>query len=177
MYVTAFHAEFPVAFHVIPGQDAAERLFSLAVLEVGCISIVGRQHRKFPVGVDIPGVQPETVAFPGIVIHFLKQMQVLERPGAVALFRVILSDDVLILVVDVYLFVVVGVLVIVRRGRIDRTGGDVPPLTSVGEAGELIEGLERADALHVLGVEPFSDFRSRAEFDQTAQSTARFVHR
>ena len=43
----------------------------------------------------------------------------------------------------------------------------MPPLTSVGEAGELIEGLERADALHVLGVEPFSDFRSRAQFDPT----------
>ena len=51
-----------------------------------------------------------------VVFHscllYTSQMQVLERPGAVALFRVILSDDVLILVVDVYLFVVVGVLAV-----------------------------------------------------------------
>ena len=92
-------------------------------------------------------------------------MQVLERTASVALYGVILPDDVLVLVVDIYLLVVVGVLVIVRRGRIDRTGRAVPPLASVGEASELVEGLERADALHVLGVEPFGDFGSRAELD------------
>ena len=104
-------------------------------------------------------------------------MQVLERPGAVALFRVILPDDVLVLVVDVYLLVVVGVLVIVGRGRIDRTGGDVPPLASLGEAGELVECPERSDALHVLGVEPFGNGGGGTKLNQTAQSTASLVHR
>ena len=104
-------------------------------------------------------------------------MQVLERPGAVALFRVVLPDDVLVLVVDVYLLVVIGVLVIVGRGRIDRTGGDVPPLASVGEAGELVEGLERADALHILSIEAFGYGGGGTELNQTAQSAARFVHR
>ena len=60
-------------------------------------------------------------------------MQVLERPGAVALFRVILSDDVLILVVDVYLFVVVGVLVIaVSYTHLSLTAGFTFHLGKVG---------------------------------------------
>ena len=89
----------------------------------------------------------------------------------------VLPDDVLVLVVDVYLLVVVGVLVIVGRGRIDRTGGDVPPLASVGEAGELVECPERSDALHVLGVEPFGNGGGGTKLNQTAQSTASLVHR
>ena len=35
----------------------------MAVLEGGLIAVIGREHRQFPVGVDIPCVQPETVAF------------------------------------------------------------------------------------------------------------------
>ena len=70
--------------------------------------------------------------------------RVLERPGAVALFRVILSDDVLILVVDVYLFVVVGVLVIVRRGRIDRQ-----PLSILPDGERLLDNYDLCRMLNI----------------------------
>ena len=176
MDIAAFHADLPIAFHVIPRKDAAKCLFALAVLEVGRIAIVGGQHRKFPVGVYIPGVQPQFVAFAGIVIDFLKQVQVLERPGAVALHGVVLSDDVLVLVVNIDFFVVVGVFIVVGRRRVNGTGRDTPPVTAIGEAGELVESLERAYALHVLGIETLGDFGSRAKLDLTAQSTACFVH-
>lgn len=76
----------------------------------------------------------------------------LERPGAVALFRVVLPDDVLVLVVDVYLLVVVGVLPCRRWERKNRPHGWDVPLAPWVE-GEL-ECPERSDALHVLGVEP-----------------------
>ena len=57
MTLKLYLSKFPIAFDMIPRKDTAESLFPLAVLEVGCISVVGRQHRKFPVGVDIPCVQ------------------------------------------------------------------------------------------------------------------------
>ena len=112
--VAAFHADFPVALDVVPRKDAAESLLPLAVLEIGGIAVVGREHRKFPVGIDVPRIQTQFIAFAGIVIDLLKQMQVLERSAAVALLGVVLPDDVLLLVVDVYLLVVVGVFIIIR---------------------------------------------------------------
>ena len=60
-------------------------------------------------------------------------MQVLERTAAVALHRMILPDDVLIVVIDIDLLVVVGVLVFVGRRGVDRAGGDVPAVAAVGQ--------------------------------------------
>ncbi len=89
----------------------------------------------------------------------------------------ILSDDVLLLVVDIYLLVVVGVLVVVGRRRIDRASRDLPAVAAVGEAGKLVERAERPDALHVLGMEALADLRRSTEFDKSAESAARFIHR
>ena len=88
---------------------------------------------------DVPGVQPQFVAFARVVIHLLQQVQVLESPAAVTLHGMILSDDVLVVVVDVDFLVVVGVLVVVGRRGVDGTGGDVPMVAAVGQAQELVE--------------------------------------
>ena len=175
--VAAFHAELPPLPEVIPREDAPEGLFALAVLEVGGVAVVGREHRKLAVGVDIPGVQTQPVAFARVVVHLLQEVQVLERAAAVPLFRVILPDDVVVVIVDVYLLVVVGVLVVVGRRGVDRAGRDVPAVAAIGEAGELVEGAERPDALHVLGVESLAGMGRGAEPDKAAQTAARLVHR
>jgi len=89
----------------------------------------------------------------------------------------ILPDDVLVLVVDVDLLVAVGVLVIVGRRGIDGAGGNVPAVAAVGQAQELVERAERADALHILGVEALADMWRGGEFDEPADAAARLVYR
>ena len=126
---------------------------------------------------DVPGVQPQFVAFARVVIHLLQQVQVLESPAAVTLHGMILSDDVLVVVVDVDFLVVVGVLVVVGRRGVDRTGGDVPMVAAVGQAQELVERLERTYALHVLYVEALAYMGRRGKFDEAADTAARLVHR
>ncbi len=90
-------------------------MFSLPVLELGLVAVVGGEHRQLAVGAGIPGVKPYTVSVARRVVHLLKQMQVLERAAAVFLFRVILADDVVVVIVDIHLLVVVGVSVIGGR--------------------------------------------------------------
>ena len=126
---------------------------------------------------DIPGVQSHLVAVARVVVHLLQQVQVLKRAAAVALHGVILSDDVLVVVVDVDLLVVVGVLVVVGRRGVDRAGGDVPAVAAVGQTQEFVERLERTYALHVLGVEALADMGRSGEFDEPADAAARLVHR
>ena len=61
-------------------------------------------------------------------------MQILISPAAVAFRRVIGTDDVLVLVIDVFLLVPVSVFVVVGGRGIHHTGGGLPVFVTVGQA-------------------------------------------
>ena len=66
-------------------------------------------------------------------------MQILISPAAVAFRRVIGTDDVLVLVIDVFLLVPVSVFVVVGGRGIHHTGGGLPVFVTVGQAEKLVE--------------------------------------
>ena len=104
-------------------------------------------------------------------------MQILISPAAVALRRIIGTDDVLVLVIDVFLLVPVSVFVVVGGRGIYHTGGGLPVFVTVGQAEKLVERAERPHSLYVLQPEPFMVGRRSGEPDQTTQTAARFVYR
>ena len=104
-------------------------------------------------------------------------MQILISPAAVALRRIIGTDDVLVLVIDVFLLVPVSVFVVVGGRGIYHTGGGLPVFVTVGQAEKLVERAERPHSLHVLQPESFMVGRRSGEPDQTTQAAARFVYR
>ena len=104
-------------------------------------------------------------------------MQILISPAAVALRRIIGTDDVLVLVIDVFLLVPVSVFVVVGGRGIHHTGGGLPVFVTVGQAEKLVERAERPHSLYVLQPEPFMVGRRSGEPDQTTQTAARFVYR
>ena len=155
MYITAFYTYLPFLSHVIPREDTAKRLLSLAVLEVHVVPVIRAEHRQFPVGIDIPGVQSEPVAFTRVIINLLQNVHILISSAAVALRRIIGTDDVFVLVIDIFLLVPVSVFVVVRGRGIHHAGGGLPVLVAVGQAEKLVECAERTDTLHILQSEAF----------------------
>ena len=122
MHVSGFRRRLPVPAVVVPREDAAQGVFALAVFELRVVGVVGRQQGQFPVGIDVPGVQPEAVAFPGVVVDLLQHVHVVERAALVAFGGIVRPDDVHLVVVDVLLLVAVAVLVVVGRGLVDGAG-------------------------------------------------------
>ena len=177
MNIPGLCRDFPVAAQVVPREDAAQGVFALAVFEIRIVGVVGGQQCQFPVGIDIPCVQPEAVAASGVVVDFLQDVYIVESTALVALGGIIRPDDIFVLVVDILFFVPVAVLVIVGRGLVNGTGRNLPVPVSVGQAQKFIECLIHADTLNVLEIEPFSVGRLGRKFHQSAQSAARLVHR
>ena len=170
-------AHLPVAAQVIPREDAAERTLALAVFELGVVGIVGRQQRQFAVRTDIPRIQSEAVAAAGVVVDLLQHVHVVERTAAVPLHRIVRTDDMHVVVVDVLLLVAVAVLVVVLRRLIDGTGRDLPVRIAPREAQKLVEGAVHADSLNVLKAETVGRGGHGREFHHAAERPARFVHR
>ena len=170
-------ADFPVAAQVVPAEDAAQGVFPLAVFEVALVGVVGRQHRQLAVRVDVPGVQPETVAASGVVVDLLQDVHVVEGAASVALDGIVRPDDVLVLVVDVLLLVAVAVLEVVFRRLVDGAGRDLPAFVAPRQAQEFVEGAEHADTLDVLQSESVGGSGCGRELHHAAQRTARLVER
>ena len=61
---------------------------------------------------DVPLAKPSSHKYYNKMLEIIRAMMSTALRDNTSVFRVILSDDVLILVVDVYLFVVVGVLAV-----------------------------------------------------------------
>ena len=105
----------PRTAQVVPRQHASEGMLTLAVIELGSLTVVGGEHRQLAVGVYVPRTQTETLAAIGVIVGLLQDMQILERATAVALNGVVLADDSVIIVVDILLLIVVAVLIFVGR--------------------------------------------------------------
>ena len=148
--VTRLGRYLPAAAQMIPREYASEGVFALAVIHLGCVAIIGSEHLQLAVGVDVPRIQAETVATPRIIVGLLQDVQILERSAAVVLRGVVLADDIVVGIVDVLFLVVVAVLVLVGRRGVDGARRELPMVVAVGQAQELIEGLERAHALNIL---------------------------
>ena len=177
MDITGFDAYFPLFAQVIPRKDAAQGLFALLVQVVVVLLVIDRQHRKSPLRIDIPGLQSETVAVPGIVIDLLQRVEIVVCTAFVAFDRVVGADDVMVVVQDKHVFIVVSVLEVVRRGGIDDACRSLPAVVAVGEAQKLVESRKRADTLRVLQVEAVRVSRARGELDCSAQAAARLIDR
>ena len=135
---------------MVPREHRAEGLLALAVLKVGRVAMVDGEHGQLAVRVDVPGIESEPVVLARVVVDLLQEVEVLERSAAVAFYGVVLVDDVHLLIVDVLLLVVVSILVVVGRGGVDHTRRGLPVVIAIGQAQELVEGLERPDALYIL---------------------------
>lgn len=85
-------------------------MFALLVGVVGVVLVIDDQHRQSPVGIEIPGRQSETVAVAAVVVDLLQDVQVVEIPAFVPFHRIVLADDVVIVVVDVQFLLVITVL-------------------------------------------------------------------
>ena len=177
MDIPRFRRDFPVVPVVVPREDAAQGVFALAVLDLRVVGIVGRQQGQLPVGIDIPSVQSEAVAAPGVVVDLLQYVDIVESAALVALGGIIRPDDVHVVVVDVYFLVPVAVLVVVGRRLVDGACRYLPVPVAPRQAQEFVEGPVHADPLDVLQPESVRCGRRGREFHQSAQSAARLVHR
>ena len=103
-------------------------------------------------------------------------MQIVIGTALVPFDGIIGVDDVVV-VVNVQLLIVVLVLEIVRRRRVDHTRRTLPAVVAVSKTQEFVEGRKRTDALDVLQVKAPLIGRPRRKFDGAAQPAARLVDR
>ena len=84
------------------------------------------------------------------IVSLLQNVQVVEITAAVAFGRMIGTDNTSVGIALINFLVVVGVAEIVVACSVDNAGAAAPSVVSVGEAKELIVGVEGTDALNVL---------------------------
>ena len=77
-------------------------------------------------------------------------MKILERAAAVSFYRIILTDDIHIFIINILLLVVIAIFKIIRRRRINDACRSLPMFVAVRQPQKLIEGLERAYTLYIL---------------------------
>ena len=64
---------------------------------------------------SVPRLKAELITSPRIVICLLQDMKILKGSTAIVLYGIVLTDDILILILDIQLFVTVAVFVIIWR--------------------------------------------------------------
>lgn len=161
---------------VPPRQYRAESLLALAVVEVG-VGIVGGEYRQLAVGIDIPGVKAKAVAVLVVVVHLLQGVKILERPRHIALRRVILSYDIMVVVVDIHFFIVVGIFIVVWRRRINHARRRRPSLVVEREPEIFVKSGKRTYPLHILAVKPVGRVGRCAKAHKAAEAPAGLAHR
>ena len=136
--VSGLGRDFPVPAQVIPRQHAAQRAFALFVDEFLRIAVIGRHAPQPALRGDQPGVQAEPVSVARVVIGLLQQVEVAESSVVVLFAGIVRTDDVVLVVVDVFLLVVVPVGIFVRGRRIYHARGGLPAVVAVGETQEFV---------------------------------------
>jgi len=136
--VSGLGRDFPVPAQVIPRQHAAQRTFALFVDEFLRIAVIGRHAPQPALRGDQPGVQAEPVSVARVVIGLLQQVEVAESSVVVLFAGIVRTDDVVLVVVDVFLLVVVPVGIFVGGRRIYHARGGLPAVVAVGETQEFV---------------------------------------
>ena len=136
--VSGLGRDFPVPAQVIPRQHAAQRAFALFVDEFLRIAVIGRHAPQPALRGDQPGVQAEPVSVARVVIGLLQQVEVAESSVVVLFAGIVRTDDVVLVVVDVFLLVVVPVGIFVGGRRIYHARGGLPAVVAVGETQEFV---------------------------------------
>ena len=148
--ISRLSSEFPIFAQMIPRENTSEGLLTLSILEVSGIAVVDGQHRQLSIRIDVPRIESQAVALARVVVDLLQQVKIFVSTATIAFNRIVLVDDIHLLVVDVYLLVVVAVFIVVWRRRVYRTSRHLPMVVTVGQAQKFVEGLERAYALNIL---------------------------